>query len=339
MKGRGFLKTVSHLASHRHPEDQLTNIFAACFNTSRTFREVMIRMIAGRHGSKTGRREEYECATQVQDERNRHDIVLRPSSLSSRARSRAPHFVVENKLDAPLTKPQLLRYRSQTRWKLSVLTRDYPDVTRSWLKNHGIADIRWHDVHRELKRNLPKTNPERFICREFLSFLEDLGMAYNDVTLRDLGRIGETFKRVALSTEHGSVNSISFLAAQSLLDLLSELKRELEDAFSAGLVITGWGPGYYNHNMEGERWHYLGFNLKRQQRVRRRGKALECAISFPESRGMDIYWGIYGWDYKNKVYAGGDRWWNVDSYLSDGVLDRRKLFNSVVRTTRRWNFF
>jgi hypothetical protein len=45
-----FLSLVGRLGERRHPEDQLSNAFAACFNESAAFRHATVRLILTRHG-------------------------------------------------------------------------------------------------------------------------------------------------------------------------------------------------------------------------------------------------------------------------------------------------
>ena len=105
----GFFQLLGRLAVNRHPEDQLSNTSAACFNHSAAFEGAVFSLLSRKLKLTwpAADRGKWLCKTQISVSDSRYDIHLTPLEQSSKNVS---PIIFENKVDAPLTEKQLLKY-------------------------------------------------------------------------------------------------------------------------------------------------------------------------------------------------------------------------------------
>jgi hypothetical protein len=174
-------------------------------------------------------------------------------------------LVLENKVGARLTKDQLIKYRS-ARKKVVALTKRYPEVGPTWLREHQFVSVRWQAIHQALGAERHVTGADRFICGEFRSFLEELNMAY-----RDNPGAAEVAKVIKLLSAIQGTRNTTF-DAQSSFDVAGNILRVLDDVLRDVLdrhpALERWarrGPSYYKwHGANGIVEHVFGFRLLKQ---------------------------------------------------------------------------
>lgn len=294
-----FFTVLSHLAQRRHKENQLSNVFKACFNESPAFQKIIVDRLWSLCGLKQNKPENiiWECDSQIRKEKGRKrvffDIVINSAHEEKKIISFLPTFTLESKLGAPLKKEQLKKYRSLGAKHLIAITERYPEVSFKWLKEHEVRALRWQEVYRSLISKTNLRGKDKFIINAFLSYLEDLKMAYRSIKISDLDAVNKTFRVIVQNTHRGAVRNISFDAVASLIKLLEEIKHEVLDIIETKHKLSSWGAGYYNLKDGESREHFLGFSIYRKKSK----KSLECAICFSEEGDEEILWQVYGYDY------------------------------------------
>jgi len=220
----------------REKETHLSRTFATCFNTSAVFRHQILRLLFDTCGIK-GRVVDavWQCATEVQTPTaGGGRLDLRFGGESSDRSAKTPVFVIENKVEAKLTLKQLRKYRRHDVKYLVAVTKYAPDVPERQMNREGVFALRWQDVHRYLSSQLPAARPvDRFLVRSFLSYLEDLKMAYPEqLKVTDLNQLRRALN-VAVSERRykGLDPKGAFATADVCLQFLEELRRQLVEKF------------------------------------------------------------------------------------------------------------
>jgi hypothetical protein len=273
---------------------------ATCFNTSPVFRHQILRLLYDTCRIK--RRvvdAAWQCATEVQTPTaGGGRLDLRFGGESSGRSSRTPVFVIENKVEAKLTLKQLRKYRKHDVKYLIAVTKYPPDVPEQLMKREGIFALRWQDIHRYLSANLPSAGPvDRFLIRSFLTYLEDLKMAYPEqLKVADLNQLRKALN-VAVSVRRykGIDPKGAFATADLCLGFLEELRRQLVDKIPELEPFKHWGPMFYasredkdepvknaHHGfawqIQGRPWYVLSFG---------------CGFCFPRSLREPTVWAIW----------------------------------------------
>lgn len=343
---RDFFSVVGHLAQRRHPEDQLSNTFRACFSYSQAYREAVLACLwkLCRLRGRPPAADSWQCTTQVTPttsaEGSRYDIHLVDAAAKASGSTRVPAFVLESKVDAPLTKAQLKKYALSTQRDghfLVALTKHYPNVALSWMKNRGIASLRWQDICRVLLRSTLHSPLDKFLTSQFLEYLEAADMAYDDVSLADLERFATLLNAVRDGKQGGQVNYISFHTGDACLSLLGDVLRGVRESLKTGVQWKRWGPGYYSEEDNGEYWHTLGFNLWRKTKTLH--VSIHCGFTFPGDPDEDIYFATYFWNDKTKKYHMKPGFYEPVGRFCDREkkIDRDRLLKRALAHLRQWN--
>ena len=204
-------------------EDRLTQVFCACFNSSRRFRQLFLQFIGYKGGAGTFRARTQEQYA-IRGASCRADILIgRPGYQ--------PSIVVENKIDSPLTPRQLRTYNRVS---------DFHDACKIALVKHyfemeqvrGWTILHWADFHSALLVAQPVGAPlDSFVLREFVEFLEELGMARALVIkrerLRELARFMKTVREPKLYHHLSSVTP--FETATDYLGMLEEIVTQMHE--------------------------------------------------------------------------------------------------------------
>lgn len=160
---------IYELVAGRHAEyneDRLTQIFTALFNKSSGFRQIACEFleIKDEDNLKAETQPYYKTGKDV----GRLDIRIK--------RNNRIIMIIENKINALLTKKQLDKYDNNLRGiracPRAVITKWYPDIDCGKWKKY-----RWSEFYEcciNKSNNLSKT--DSFLLDEFLKYLEELGM-------------------------------------------------------------------------------------------------------------------------------------------------------------------
>jgi len=337
-----FFSIVGHLAQRRHREDQLSNTFRACFVHSRSFRSTVLRQLLTVCGfpNKLADSEEWACQTQLTEvfgKQNpdvcRYDIELLNGSGGN---SNIPgHFRLESKIEAPLSKSQLGRYKRRTGVQLVAITKNYPEVPIQWMRRKGIASLRWQDIHRALTAARNDTAIDKFLTGQFLSYLENSNMAFREIRLRQLEDFADLLGTIRMQQRDGRVPKIgTFTTGNDCLLMLGDLDRGIRDYLPNSDGWKTWGPGYSQTNSEKDGvWHSLGFQ---RYKGSRRKVELDCSLDFPDDKNEDIYWGLY-LTVGKKVEREHCR--PIKNYCKKGLLEREELRKEAVSLLKRWKVY
>jgi hypothetical protein len=173
--------------------------------------------------------------------------------------------VLENKVSAPLTKEQLLRYRSGgSGSRLVAVTKRYPEVGISWLKKNGIVSLRWQDIHRALGAISGARGEDRFLCLEFRAYLEELDMAHREnLTQADIHSVTRLFAAIRSGRNSDLDAESAFRAGADLHQLLEEVIRHSRERQPELERWKRWGPSYlkWRESPEAPFYHLLLFRL------------------------------------------------------------------------------
>lgn len=204
-------------------EDRLTQVFCACFNGSRRFRQLFLRFIGHRRGA-----DAFRARTQEQYATSgascRADILIGVPG-------RLPSIVVENKIDAPLTTRQLKTYNRVGDFRDAhkiALVKHYFEMQR--VPNWKI--LHWADFHSTLAIGTKVASPtDSFILREFVEFLEGLGMARALIIERErLQELARFMQAVRDPKPYQHLNSITpFETATDYLGMLEDIVNQMHE--------------------------------------------------------------------------------------------------------------
>jgi hypothetical protein len=282
---RSFFRTA--LGGRANREVRVSAAFAACFRESRLFRQVVLDVLAD---SCIGARRvkdttAWTCDTEVLvTTGGRVDLVLRSE------KHRSPVFRIENKVEAPLSKAQVRRYRKDRDGSyLVALTKYPPEPASLWLRQHGCHAVRWQQLHRTLTNAKPRNRVDRFLFTNFCSYLEELGMAHPErVTTTDLSRLHRFF--IATTTTKSQISADVFATAQACIGVLDDV---IDAALDNEPRLAEWnrsGPTYWKHTeKDWGVWHQLGFSFHDRSWKREFGG---CFV-FPNVHDEDPYWDSY----------------------------------------------
>lgn len=334
---RDLFSTVGHLGMRRHAEDQLTNIFQACFSHSPVFQRTVLEKLWKLCG--LGRRRptvmKWNCSTQMFDQDSRYDIYISPEHGSSR-RGRTPSFVIESKVDAPLTESQLGKYERRNKKSrdhcIAVITKEHPDVPQSWLKDHKVAALRWQDLYLALHHVSAKGDQvNKFLITQFLQYLSRANMAYESVSLTDLQHFARLLSAISKGRRDGVVNRgrKAFTTGDAVLRLLKEVQVTSTEYLRHPNGFTVWGPGYDRYEIDGT-WHSLCFSFYRNSR------SINCGVTISDDAD-EIYLEIYYWDDKKNSYHKEPNCCEpLPRFLTNGVLDKDKIARQCKSLFQKW---
>ena len=273
-------------------EVKVCDAFAACFAKSAVFRRLVLKVICRSCGVAADATESWSCRR----EEGRLDIELIPPKGAG-----IRNLIVEAKVAARLSLGQLLKYQGRhPRKKVVALTKRFPEVKPALLAKHGIALLRWQDLHRVLNAPNDGNHIDRFLCEEFGLYLEELNMAHREVTADDIRKMTKLFD--VIRREKNDVfktrSAAAFNAALTLLTLLDAVLRGALETQPKLKSWKRWGPSYFRweENPGGKTFtHRFGFVLK----DRRSKHEVEAAIRFADG-GHPASWVV-------ECSAGGNR--------------------------------
>jgi hypothetical protein len=219
----GFILDAIKGSHAEHSEDRLTQVFCACFNNSRRFRQLFLRFIGYKRAG--GR---FHASTQeqyaIRGASCRADILIGKPGFR-------PSIVVESKIDSPLKPSQLKAYNR---------VGDFSGARKIALVKHyfamervrGWTILHWADFHSTLKVSRPVSSPvESFVLRAFVELLEELGMARALVIererLRDLAQFMKTIREPKPARHLGS--KTPFETATEYLGMLEEIVNQMHE--------------------------------------------------------------------------------------------------------------
>ncbi len=336
---RDLFTAVGHLGMRRHAEDSLTNAFQACFTYSAVFQQTVLDKLWSVCGLRRNPpiNIKWKCATQISDQDSRYDIYITAEGARSH-RTRLPVFIIENKLAAPLTEPQLDKYSKKERdfdHCIAVITRDHPEVPLRRLSENGIAALRWQDLYRALEHASDKgSKVDKFLIIQFLQYLSRANMAYESVSLRDIQHFGRLLSAISQGRRDGVVNRgrKAFSTGDAVLRLLKEVQLIVKEHLNSSLRLNTWGPGYDRYEDEaGSVWHYLYFSFYKGIR------SINCGISISDDAKEEVYLEIDCWDDKKKAYyTKPNCCLPVARFMSDAMLDKDKISSKCKDLFQRW---
>ena len=306
-----------------HMEVNVSKAFAMCFRESDPFAKAVLdllhktcRVVGPRHNC------QWHCDTEVTFAKGRPDIEIHVPGV---------RFRLENKVGAPLTTGQLLRYRCRKKGEyLVALTKRPPDVGNKWMTRKGVFSIRWQDVHRAVAHAPAKNGRDRYLRDSFCLYLEELTMAHReDIRAADLQRLHELFNTIASDRTARVAPRNGFGVAESCLHLLRELARDARDEIPA---LQRWGrrgPAYVREVMAADDLrHHLGFHF------RRNGGAewLGAGFTFSQNK-THPQWEV--WRGRKRDGLSDYRWRPLKTVCGKaGGLDRGKMLRSFTKVAR-----
>jgi len=204
-------------------EDRLTQVFCACFNNSRRFRQLFFQFIGFKGGAGAVRATTQEQYA-IRGLSCRADLLIGIPGCE-------PSIVVENKIDSPLTPHQLKTYDRVP---------DFCDARKIALVKHyfemervGVWRVlHWADFHSTLVVSRPVGDAiDSFILREFVKFLEELGMArallIERKRLRELARFMKTVREP--KPHHPLASVTPFQTATDYLGMLEDIVNQMHE--------------------------------------------------------------------------------------------------------------
>jgi len=332
---KSFFKII---AGQNASENDLSRFFRACFLNSPVFAQIVLTTIwreAGLSGS-APKADGWECnyqpATPVHGGGRLDLCLMPPSGLRTKAIQR-PIFL-ESKVGSPLTEQQLQRYKEHGTEVLVAITKNWPEVSQSWLKRNRVKSLRWQDICRELRQTKCHGQQNRFLCDRFATYLEESDMAYREgISQSDLLDVQSLLKRIASSEDDGGVvPRASFKVAGACIELLKDVKRLVREKLPKS-KFTGWkswGPGYYHEREDNSiTEHAFGFILYpkiwHDQNFR-------CTIGFPVSTRKPYL--LLHREQGGEMFR--ERYLLIRSILSKRYLDAEKVANAVVKAASDW---
>lgn len=319
--------------SNGQRENQLSRTFAAAFNHSAPFRSALVPFVVGRFGLRMRTASSnWHCRYEepARSGNGRLDLVLSPRDHDHRTRSREV-IVLENKVDAKLTWAQLSKYRPQHA-HIGVITARYPEVPAARLRKERIPAFRWHEIHGALL-NTPARERD-WIIAEFITYLEDKGMASRGLTRKDLLGIRSTLNLVGGPINRYRMHDLRFDKAAVAKAFVEDIAHAVSDAL-ADRGVRLWGPGYGKVDYdEGQGvLHQFGFSI-RSRSTRGAFPCVDYALIFPAKKRRTPYaWvGFFG---RSRVLESEFIWSGSELFDRGGRLleDRHTL--DVARTCRR----
>jgi hypothetical protein len=329
MTATPFFSTLGALASHQQ-ENQLSRTFKACFDSSESFRHLLLDFLRERLDVPLPRSDRWTCDVEqaVKGKMGRLDLHIR-------ARDGDDVFAIESKVESPLREEQIAKYRKGGVKRLLIVTKHPPEVSERRLRQLGVSAFRWQDIHNLLRSRQPRSPVDRFLCGSFADFLEEAGMAYpRDITTQDLRHMGVSFRAIASPCPAGRNPRSGFGTASSCLDLLGVLAQSVRDQYRRLESAKQWGPAYYNYD-DGKRGlhHYLSVVFYRKPFDR--GPRFYLQIGIPNNPG-DLIWSV---EYYRKDSEEPDFsvWKKLKTIgIRHGALDTDVLLASVLDCANSW---
>lgn len=318
-----LLVRVSKYGWNRHPEDQLSEVFAAVFNSSPQLRASIATLLRKRFGRRCPKHlETFVCTTQIPRDHSRFDIVFGPHD-ALRKRS---ELVLENKLGAPLNLPQLIKHRKSGARYLGAITERFPEVPPAQLRQLGITAIRWHEIHHLLTGFRVRDPVERYLTEQLAVYLEELSLASLPLTPHDLRTLGETLRAVAGERRSPLARDVNFGAADRLIAVLDDVSYDIIADYPK---LRRWGPGYWRDNETGA--HHIGIGFRRRSGGRH-NRWIDCAFEFPQKAGAPRLVRFV----EGKNYIETDKPVSLSRLLAGGYLSRDKVSRIVRESVGRY---
>jgi len=260
-----FLGILGRLAGTGQQENQCSRAFMASFLYSSSFRAIVVRLLHQVCKIKYARVDasHWNCNVEVRTPipgGGRIDIEIIGSNKP------AVIFHIESKLESPLTRLQLSKYRQHGAKRLVAITKYTPQVTANEIAELGCFVIRWQDVHDELIRRLTGIRgADRLVVLWMIEYLEELGMAYrDDVTFKDIRLCQRIFCAASSREKYAAVSARNgFETADAILRLLDDVRERLIELRPRLDKWSRWGSGYFQWTdvNAGRRNHVLAMRL------------------------------------------------------------------------------
>jgi hypothetical protein len=328
----GDIPFFTKLASGSGSENYLSRVFYACFAESRAFADAVLSVIWEKCRLKG---EPQSCEAWV--------CNYQPSppagggihpDLSLQEVSGRRTIFIESKLGAPLREGQLINYINAGTDTLVAITKNWPEITRPRIVQIGANHLRWQDISRAISEISGHYGNEKFLCDNFLKYLEYEEMAYReDITVPCLKKVGEFLTKISNRRCPHFVPGTSFSIADTCLAVLADARRIAQEAEQRLQHCSNWGPGYF-HGLDGSSpRHALGLEMFNKGRGLR--SRLLCGLYFTEN-DASVSWCVQhlGSSVKRSRYVEEP----ISYFFSDrtGALDADLLAKSVVTAVRKW---
>ncbi|HVS33984.1 MAG TPA: hypothetical protein VMS17_00255 [Gemmataceae bacterium] len=281
----GFVLDAIKGSYGEQSEDRLTQVFCACFNNSRRFRELFLRFIRYKRGAGHFRaRTQQQYA--IRGASCRADILIGEAGS-------LPAIVVENKIDAPLKAQQLKNYN---------LVGDFCDTRKIALVKHYFEmeyvdpwKIKhWADFHSVLTTSRSGGNAiDSFVLREFVELLEELGMARALViTKKRLQELAQFIKSIREPKPYLHLPLVTpFETAADYLGMLEDIVNQMQEEpffrkrLGKKARFSPWlGSWWYGNDAAKNRHPWLGVEIS-LRKVYKRIAAIHTGILFDSKHG------------------------------------------------------
>jgi len=316
-------------------ENQLSRTFAAVFNNSASVRGAVVPFLLERFGLRPPTDPVgwfCKCEKKTRSGDGRLDLILSPLGHDHLARRREV-IVLENKLDSKLTREQLLKYRPQHA-HIGVITARFPEVSAAWLRSQRIPAFRWHELHK-LLLTLPSRGGQRWLTAEFISYLEDLGMASRGLTRKDLLGIQRTFALLGGPAGWYKVHDLRFERAAVAKAFVEDVADAFKDAVTDHAVRI-WGPGYGKEDHDDDEGVVHEFTFwARSRKNRGTFPCVGYSLTFPQKMSAAPYaWAglALAADADIKSYY---CWTGAELFDRQGRLREDEHIRQVTRVLRR----
>ena len=263
---------------------------------------------------------------------NAHYLI----KLGTFVRASTPIFI-ESKVGAILGERQLRNYVESGAEILVALTKKWPEVPRVRLRKMGVNHLRWQDISRSLSEVSGAKGVDKYMCVEFMNYLECSGMSYReDISMSRLDEIGACLTNIGFTGPMQFVPGSSFEYANACLALLRDARRFAQEASTELRVCRNWGPGYfkecYKDDRDGVQWNALGMEMYPNGGYRK--SRLLCAVYFPTKKGEKVLWKIL--HLGNAAKPEREISEPAKAYTTNGKLDAELLAESIVLAAKKW---
>ncbi len=331
-----FFSLLARHAGSRQRENQLSSTFVACFRESAAFRHAALELVvrACRLKRSTLRASDWTCSDQVPPPKSgggRVDIQIRPTGVQRT--HDLPVFWLESKVEAPLTRDQLAKYRRRGCDYLVAITKRRPEVGSRTMERLGVFAVRWQDLHQLLREEKPRSGTERFLLESFIDFLEDLGMAHRKtVTAGQLTELQKVWNTVRSAKDRTIAVRDGFETAAALRGILDDIRERLIEAHPVLEKFRRWGPAL-GVSVEWE-YSWIGCGLyEKPKGSKHESRYFNLSVRFPHDPGEPVEFCVEGAPRRQS-----DRYACVTlpRLCRTGTLDEEFLFSRSRGCAKRW---
>jgi hypothetical protein len=243
---------------------------------------------------------------------------------------------IESKINAHLTERQLRNYRSNGVKYLVALTKYIPEVSANKINSLDVYRLRWQDFHATIKLILlcgkKFSNQNKFICDQFVKFLEEADMAYNQVlSTKDFTEINKTFIAIAGNCING-IGRLNYRADSiaRCSSLLNEIALELLNNIPQLAKAKTWS-GYYNIIDDNDDYfHVLQYSLYKKPY---NDNIFRWGFWFPKNEKQPIKWYV---GYIRKGTEIGEKETGLKKILEKGRVQPDLLAKNVIALAKKW---